>query len=159
LGGDRLFLSKGYGVGCSLLAIKPDSDGRLSASPLWQPPIKKVMKNKFSNVVVRDAYVYGLDDVLLECIDRETGSVKWRKRREPVFGHGQIMLVGDTILVLSETGELTLVEATPSQYHELATLQALADSNVTWNNPAFSAPYLLLRNAREAVCYRLAVKQ
>ena len=32
LDGDRLFLSKGYGTGCSLLAIKQDATGKLSAS-------------------------------------------------------------------------------------------------------------------------------
>jgi outer membrane protein assembly factor BamB len=68
------------------------------------------------------------------------------------------MLIGSTILVVSETGELALVEATPDAYRELAAMQALADSNVTWNNPAFSAPYLLLRNAREAVCYQMQLK-
>ena len=39
--------------------------------------------------------------------------------------HGQILLVGDAILVLSETGELTLVEVNPKQFNELATIQAL----------------------------------
>jgi outer membrane protein assembly factor BamB len=158
LGDNRLFLSKGYGVGCALLTVESGSDGHYVATADWQPPTKKVMKSKFSNVLVRDQYIYGLDDVLLECIERDTGKVKWRKRRDPVFGHGQVMLIGNTILVLSETGELTLVEATPEEYRELATMQALADSNVTWNNPAFSAPYLLLRNAREAVCYELWLK-
>jgi outer membrane protein assembly factor BamB len=85
--------------------------------------------------------------------------VKWKKRRTPVFGHGQIMLIGNTILVLSEAGELALVEATPGEYRELANLQALDDGNVTWNNPAFSPPYLLVRNALEAACYHLPVKQ
>ncbi len=159
LEGDRLFLSKGYGVGCSLLAIKRDADGNLAATPLWQPPIKKLMKTKFSNVLLRDGYVYGLDDVLLECMQLETGAVKWKKRRQPVFGHGQIMLIGNTIVVLSESGELALVEATPSEYRELAGIQALDDANVTWNNPAFAAPYLLIRNAREAACYQLPLKQ
>ena len=27
------------------------------------------------------------------------------------------------------------------------------EANVTWNNLAFSSPYLLVRNAREAACY------
>jgi outer membrane protein assembly factor BamB len=159
LEGDRLYLSKGYGIGCSLLSVRRDADGKFSATPLWQPPIKKVMKTKFSNVVVRDLFVYGLDDVLLECIELETGSVKWKKRRTPAFGHGQIMLIGDTILVLSETGELALVEANPSEYHELANLQALDEANVTWNNPAFAPPFLVVRNAREAACYRLPLKE
>jgi outer membrane protein assembly factor BamB len=156
---DRLFLSKGYGVGASLLEINRDTDGKLGLEPLWNPPIKKAMKTKFSNVVMRDGFVYGLDDVLLECIELDTGRIRWKKRRDPEFGHGQIMLVGNTILVLSETGELALVEATPEEYRELASMQVLDDSNVTWNNPAFAAPYLVVRNAREAACYELPLSE
>jgi outer membrane protein assembly factor BamB len=156
LDGDRLFLSKGYSVGGgALLSIKRDADGNLSAVPLWDPPIKNVMKTKLANVVVRDGFIYGLDDVLLECIELETGAVQWKKRRRPEFGHGQIMLIGNVILVLSETGELALVEANPHEYREVAH-SALDEANVTWNNPAFASPYLLVRNAAKphAIGYR-----
>jgi hypothetical protein len=37
-------------------------------------------------------------------------------------------------------------------------MQALDEANVTWNNPAFAPPFLLVRNAREAACYRLPLK-
>jgi outer membrane protein assembly factor BamB len=157
LADDRLFLSKGYGVGSSLLDVTKDADGEYSIEPLWDPPIKRVMKTKFSNTVVRDGYVYGLDDALLSCVKLENGKVEWKKRREPAFGHGQIMLVGDAIVVLSESGELTLVEATPDEYRELGTIQALESEDATWNTPAFSPPYLLIRNSREAACYELPV--
>ena len=155
LAGDRLFLSKGYGVGSSLVKVSRDTDGRYSVEPLWEPAIKRVMKTKFANAVVRDGYVYGLDEVLLECVELETGKVQWKKRRSPEFGHGQIMLVGDVIVVLSETGELALVAATPDEYRELASIQALDSANTTWNTPAFAPPYLVIRNSREAACYRL----
>jgi outer membrane protein assembly factor BamB len=155
LEGDRLFLSKGYGVGSSLLHIVRGTDGKLAAEPLWDPPIKRVMKTKFSNVVVRDGYAYGLDDALLSCIKLETGKVAWKKRRTPEFGHGQLLLVGDVILVLSETGELAAIEATPEKYHELASIPALDSTDTTWNTPAFAPPFLLVRNSREAACYRL----
>jgi outer membrane protein assembly factor BamB len=158
LDGDRLFLSKGYGTGASLLSVRRDAAG-FALEPLWKPPIKRVMKTKFSNVVVRDGFVYGLDDVLLSCIELETGKLQWKKRRDPEFGYGQILLVGDAILVLSETGELVLVECTPEEYRELANVQALEPENVTWNNPAFAPPYLVVRNGREAVCYEVAVKK
>jgi len=158
LDGDRVFISKGYGIGCSLLAVERGEGDQITVTPIWQPPIKNAMKTKFSNVVIRDQYVYGLDDVLLECMHLETGQVQWKKRRVPVFGHGQIMLIGNTILVLSETGELALVRATSHDYQEFASLQALDDANVTWNNPAFSSPYLLVRNSREAACYELPIQ-
>lgn len=155
LGDDRLFLSKGYGVGASLLKIVKDADGTFAVETLWDPPIKRVMKTKFANTVVRDGYVYGLDDALLSCVKLEDGKVEWKKRRTPEFGHGQILLVGDVILVLSETGELAMVEATPEEYRELASIQALDSADATWNTPALAPPYLLIRNSREMACYRL----
>ena len=155
VGEDRLFLSKGYGWGATLLKVSRDSEGKWKASPLWNPPLRPVMKTKFNNVVIRDGFVYGLDDVLMQCIELKTGKVRWKKRRSPEFGHGQILLVGNAILVLSEAGELALVEASPIKYSELGSIQALDPVDVTWNNPAFAQPYLLVRNAREAACYRL----
>jgi outer membrane protein assembly factor BamB len=155
LDGDRLFLSKGYGVGASLVEVSKSDDGKFEVKPLWDPPIKRVMKTKFANVVMRDGYVYGLDDALLSCVEVATGRVKWKKRRSPAFGHGQIMLVGDVIVVLSESGEVALVEATPEKYRERAQIQALDSANTTWNTPSFAAPNLLVRNSREIACYRL----
>ena len=111
LPGDRLFLCKGYGIGASIWQIRRNQDGQYVVEPQWNPSIIPVMKSKFSSVVVRDGYIYGLDDVLLECIDLQDGKVMWKARRRPVFGHGQIILVGDTLLVVSESGDLALVEA------------------------------------------------
>ena len=155
LAGDRVFLSKGYGVGASLLQIKRDEQGAFHVRPLWKPAIRPVMKTKMGNDVVRDGFVYGLDGGILQCLELETGKSRWKKRRHPAIGHGQIMLVGDMILILSESGELVLVEASPKKYRELARMQVLDESEVTWNNPAFSPPYLLVRNAQEAACYEL----
>ena len=155
LAGDRVLLCKGYGIGVSLVQVAQDAEGRFGVKPVWDPPINPVMKSKFANLALRDGYAYGLDEVMVECVEVETGKIAWKKRRHPEFGHGQVMLIGDALLVLSETGELALVEATPAQYHELASIQALDPADITWNNPAFSAPYLLVRNANEAACYRL----
>jgi outer membrane protein assembly factor BamB len=159
VGGDRLLLTKGYGVGATLLEIVRGADGKLVPKPRWDPPVKRLMKTKFANVVLHEGYIYGLDDVLLSCVELETGKVAWKKRRDPEFGHGQIMLIGSSILVLSETGELALVAATPDAYRELASIQALDSAHTTWNTPAFAPPYLLIRNAHEAACYRLPLKQ
>ena len=75
------------------------------------------------------------------------------------IGHGQIMLIGKVILVLTESGELLLVEASPKKYRELASIRAFPEEQVTWNNPSFSSPYLLLRNAEQVVCYELPVEK
>ncbi|HEX4147228.1 MAG TPA: PQQ-binding-like beta-propeller repeat protein [Pirellulales bacterium] len=147
----RIFLSKGYGAGAKLFEVAADADSEprdWQTRDLWSQPGK--MQTKFTNVVRHDGSIFGLSDVILECIDQETGARRWKKGR---YGYGQILLVGDAILVLSETGELALVAADPKQFTELAKIQALEGK--TWNNLAFSTPYLLIRNGQEAACYRL----
>jgi outer membrane protein assembly factor BamB len=155
VGDDRLFLSKGYGEGAELIKIKQDDRGFFRAESVWKD--KSVMRTKMSNVVIRDGYVYGLNEVFFQCIELNTGKNRWKKRRTPSFGHGQIMLVGDAILMLSEQGELILIEASPKAYHELASMPAL--EGVTWNNPSLSGRLLLVRNAKQAACFELSVRE
>ena len=51
---------------------------------------------------------------------------------------------------------MALVEANPSEYRELARVNAL--SSKTWNVPALAGEFLLARNDQEAVCYRLPLR-
>lgn len=95
----------------------------------------------------------------MECIELKTGEKRWKKRRRPAFGHGQMLLAGGMILILTEQGELVLTEATPQRYRELASLQVFDEDQITWNNPALSGNLLLVRNAQEAACYRLPLEQ
>ena len=41
------------------------------------------------------------------------------------YGNGQLLLVGDMLLIESETGKLVLVEANPEKWHEVGSFQAL----------------------------------
>lgn len=146
-----VFVSKGYGQGAMLFEVRHDGDA-WSTETIWDK--KSVMKTKFTNVVVHEEHVYGLDDVILECIELDSGRKKWKKGR---FGYGQILRAGDTLLVLSETGELAAVELSPDEFRELARMPVLEDK--TWNNLCLYGPYLLVRNGVEAACYRLSLKQ
>jgi hypothetical protein len=56
--------------------------------------------------------------------------------------------------VVSEKGELVLLRATPEKHQELGKIDALKDK--TWNHPVVVGDRLYLRNAEEAVCYKLA---
>ncbi|MEM8866007.1 MAG: PQQ-binding-like beta-propeller repeat protein, partial [Planctomycetota bacterium] len=149
---DRVFLSKGYGVGSVLLDVSQIGSGAYAAEPIWQ---KRIMKTKFGNVVIRDGYIFGLDGILLQCVDLATGRSVWKERRQPSFGHGQLMLVGDHLLVLTEWGELVLATASSEGYEELASLRVFDEDQITWNNPALAGDYLLVRNAQQAACYRM----
>jgi outer membrane protein assembly factor BamB len=147
LPGDRVLVSSGYGVGSKLLQIQRNGDGGLHASLIWET---NRLKAKFTNVVYREGYIYGLDDGILVCLDLANGERKWKAGR---YGHGQMIGVDDMLLIQAESGEAVLVEANPAAHHELARFAALEGK--TWNNPALAGRFLLVRNDREAACYEL----
>ncbi len=146
LAGDRLFLSTGYGVGGKLFDVVARG-GAFQAVLVWE---SAGLKAKFTNVVQRDGYLYGLDDGRLACIDVATGTRRWKGGR---YGHGQTILAGDLLLIQAETGEVGLVEAAPDAYRELGRVRALRAK--TWNHPALAGSQLLVRNDVEAACYEL----
>jgi len=149
LPGDRVLVSSGYGTGSELLQIMKDEDEKWSATKLWKS-IR--LKAKFTNVVYHDGFIYGLDDGILACLDATTGNQKWKDGR---YGHGQVILVGDVLLVMAENGEVVLMEPVPEEHRELARFSAL--NGKTWNPPALAGDLLLVRNDKEAACYRLPV--
>lgn len=151
LPGDRVYVSTGYGIGGKMFHVSRDASGTWGAETLWE---SKSLKAKFTDVVHRDGYLYGLDDGILACIDVETGRRLWKGGR---YGHGQTLLVGERLLVLAENGEVALVEASPEAYRELGRFQAIEGK--TWGHPALAGAQLLVRNDREAACYELPLAE
>jgi outer membrane protein assembly factor BamB len=118
---------------------------------VWENP--KILKTKFTNCVLIGEYAYGLSDSTLECVHWPTGKSQWKKGR---YGQGQVLGVGDTLLVQAEPGFVALVDASPDKFTELGRVQALNDK--TWNNLCLYQNKLLVRNSVEAVCYELALE-
>ena len=148
---DRLLVSSGYGIGSTLYQFTSDEAGALEVSEVWQSPR---LKAKFTNPVFYEGHVYGLDDGVLVCLDPETGERCWKRGR---YGHGQLILVGDLLLLIAEEGDLFLIEANPEEHRVVAELPGALDGK-SWNNPALSGKYLLLRDADTAVCYEVALE-
>jgi outer membrane protein assembly factor BamB len=152
LDGDRIFLSSGYDKGCAMLKVS-ESDGHWSAKALWGDPPAPVMRCKFSSPVALNEFIYGLDDGILACVDANTGKRKWKGGR---YGHGQLVVAGNLLVILSDKGKLVLVEAMPESYRELGSFQAIEGK--TWNNFAISNGRVFVRNAEEMACYDLTKK-
>jgi outer membrane protein assembly factor BamB len=149
LGDDRLLVSAGYGAGARLLRVQPAASG-FAVEEIWE---SRRLKSKFASMALHRGIVYGLDDGVLTALDPQTGKRIWKHGR---YGHGQLILVGDLLLIQAENGDVALVEATPEGHRELARLPALEGK--TWNPPALAGRHLLVRNNREAACYELPVE-
>ena len=144
---DKIFISSGYDVGAAVVQIK-ETDGKLTASEVWT---SRVMKNHFSSSVLRDSYLYGFDNAILTCIDASTGEEQWRTRG---FGKGSLIYADGHLIILGESGNLALAEATHTEYREKAQRQVF--SGRCWTVPTFSGGKLYLRNNEELVCLDLS---
>ena len=147
LGDDKLFVSMGYGIGGRLVQITRRPGGGLQADVLWET---RRLKAKFTQVVEQEGFLYGLDEGVLVCLDPADGERRWKRGR---YGHGQILLVEDLLLLQAENGQVVLIDPNPEELVELARFPAVEGK--TWATPALAGDLLIVRSEREAACYRL----
>ncbi|MEL7266323.1 MAG: oxidoreductase, partial [Planctomycetota bacterium] len=86
-------------------------------------------------------------------VNYRTAKLNWRQPRRGRFGHGQSIRVEDVLLVISEEGDVVLMDLNPNEYTEIARMSALDDK--TWNMPALAGTLLIVRNHQSAAAYRL----
>lgn len=149
LSGDRVLVSSGYGVGAKMYRLHA-SDHGIDVETLWES-IR--LKAKFSDFVIHGDHVYGLDDGILTAVSLADGSRSWKRGR---YGHGQLLLVGNLLLIQAADGSVALVAARPDEYIEHGRVDVLHGK--TWNHPALSGSLFLVRNDREAVLLELALE-
>jgi outer membrane protein assembly factor BamB len=111
------------------------------------------LKPFYNDFVVHKEHAFGFDGSILACIDLADGSRKWKGGR---YGHGQMVLLPeqDLLLVVSEEGEIALVNATPDRFTEVARFKAIEGK--TWNHPVLVGDVLLVRNGEEMAAFRLS---
>ena len=146
----KLFISKGYGIGSAVFSLT-NANGVWSIEPIWRR--SNLLKTKFTNVSIYKGYAYGLSDGILECVQLSSGTRMWKQGR---YGQGQLLRVGDVLLIQAESGEVVAVQATTEKPTVLARLAAL--DGQTWNTLCVSGTNLLVRNAEEAACYKISIR-
>ena len=149
LGETDLLVSAGYGVGAQALRLQRtgEDEESLSVQQIWE---RNTLKAKFSNYLEIDGRVYGLDEGIMTCIDPADGARCWKGGR---YGHGQILQVGDLLLVQGERGDVYLIDPNPEELRELGSFEALPRK--AWNTPALAGNLYLVRNHQEAAAFQL----
>jgi outer membrane protein assembly factor BamB len=142
--GDYVFISSGYSMGCALVRIRKDGE-KLGVERVYK---NNLMRNHYATCVFYKDYLYGFDEGYLTCMSFREG--KKRMWKEGKFGRGNLLLVGDHLLVLGKNGKLALVEPTPEGYRELA-LCSVSD-NPCWSMPAFAHGRVYIRDDEQILC-------
>ena len=150
---DIVYCSAGYGVGAGAFKISK-SGSSLSAAPLWRR--ENECFNHWSTPVMKDGYLYGMFSFKeygtgpVACVDIRTGKDMWKQEG---FGPGQVILSGDTVVALSDKGEVVFIKAESSGYTELKR-EDLLDGKV-WSYPVLAYNRLFARSTVEGGCWEL----
>jgi outer membrane protein assembly factor BamB len=143
-----ILIGTGFGLGMRRLAVNR-TDGDWQTAERWT---SRGMKPYYNDFALHRGHVYGFDGRILACLDLETGEREWKGGR---YGNGQLLLLPelDLLLVLSDRGDVALVEATPEGFSELARMPAI--SGKTWNHPVLADGVLYVRNGEEMAAFRM----
>lgn len=160
IGENRVCISASYNVGGAMLEVAV-ADDKWTVKEVWRSKTT-VLRSKFMTPVILGDYSYGLNDGVMECVDLRTGQQVWkddrRAKKDEAYGHGQLLLVKDSglIVAITEFGELVLIKATPEKFEELGRIMALPKGKKTWNNPSIVGNVIYVRNEVEMAAYELA---
>jgi outer membrane protein assembly factor BamB len=115
--GNEVFVSSGYNKGSALF--------RASGGQVAQVWLQKNMQTCYNTAVLWQGYLYGPNDrgSNLTCVEFGTGEVIWNKGG---FGRACVTLADGRLIVLSETGELSIGEASPAGYVPAVRAQILS---------------------------------
>ena len=137
--GDHIFVSAEYGTGAGVFRVNG-----LDLEERWTS--NDVLSNHYATSVYHDGYLYGFHGrqeygPSLRAVAFETGEVAWDVDR---FGAGSVTLAGDMLVIVRESGELYLADASPGAFSILAQARLLPPTVRAY--PALSDGRLFVRN-------------
>jgi enterochelin esterase-like enzyme/outer membrane protein assembly factor BamB len=141
VGPDRFLLT--YKPGEAALLQLAKSNGDFEVKPMWT---SKALKRNYNIPVYHDGNVYGFDGNFLVCVDGGTGEMKW-KSRPP--GNGFTILADGHVIVVTKRGSLHLIEATPTAYHDVASLQV--SDKLIWTPASFADGSIYVRDSFSSI--------
>jgi outer membrane protein assembly factor BamB len=152
----RIFLSGGYNSGAMMLQLERNKS-RIVAKTLY-----KLGPGAFGSTqhtpIFYEGHLYGVreKDKQLVCLDPD-GRVVWSSGSQHRFGIGPYMIADGLIYLMNDDGRLTLAEATPKRYRQLAEAQVLVGHD-SWGAMAICAGRLLVRDLTRMECLDVTKK-
>jgi outer membrane protein assembly factor BamB len=148
---DHVYVSSGYGAGCTLVKLTADGKGGVTAKEVYK---NKNMINHHGGVVLVGDYIYGFSDGRgWVCQDFKTGENKWEAKGKNQLEKGSITCVdGDLLCYGESSGQLVRIKATPEGWKEVARFKLPKETRLSrkqgkiWTHPVVANGKLYLRD-------------
>ena len=150
LDGGKIFLSGGYNAGSMMLQISDDS-GHTSVKTQTKLGAEVFGATQHTPILF-NGQLYGTRaDGKFTCLSTD-GKVLWTSGSGDNLGLGSFLLADGLIFALNDSGQLRLIEASPSRYAELARADVLPSGHESWAPMALAGNRLLVRDLTRLVC-------
>jgi outer membrane protein assembly factor BamB len=151
---DYVFISSAYQKGCALLRAVPDGD-QVKLEEVYARN-NRVLRTHHATAAYKDGFLYGFDGdtrAVFRCVDFRRGVEKsdW----SPVgmeHDKGTLFLADRHLIILTEGGDLALVEATPEEFRLVAKVHSGLGKSQTWALPVLVDGRLYLRDGEKVLC-------
>jgi len=145
---DQLFFTACYETGAILVKAKKDG-----IEEVWSND--RSLSCHFGTPVYHEGFLYGFHGrqetgTEFRCVEAKSGEVRWSKDG---FGCGSMILAEGNLIVLSEGGELVLVECKSDRYREKARASVL--TGPCRAHMALANGRLYARDNKKLVCWRV----
>jgi outer membrane protein assembly factor BamB len=136
--------------GSGLVKLKAENSGVTAAQVYFD----KKLPTSIGGVVEVGGALYGTNSRGLICADFLTGDIKWQDKS---IGAGSVCYADGCLYLHGENGEVTLVEATPTAYHEKGRFTPPGQPNrgkaKAWAYPVVANGRLYVRDLGVLWCY------
>jgi outer membrane protein assembly factor BamB len=158
--GDYVFCSTGYGTGAALLKLTKAGDDIKCEEQYFLSGDKA--QNHHGQMILKDGYVYfghRHGNGFPICVELLTGKIMWGgDQRGPGSGSAAICYADGHLYFRYQSGEVALIEATPTAYHLQGTFKPPHVSPPCWAQPVVIGGRLYLRDQDKLMCYDVRAK-
>jgi outer membrane protein assembly factor BamB len=150
VGDGLVFLSGGYNAGCMMLKLT-ESNGQINTEEVFRLG-PEVFGAEQQTPIYYQGNIYGIrpPDGQLVCLDPQ-GKVLWTSTRSNRFRLGPYMIANGLIYAMNDSAQMTLAEATPSGYVQLAQAKIM-DGRESWAPMAIASGRLIVRDLTTMLC-------
>ena len=149
----RILCSGGYDAGAMMLQLKQAGD-KFQVEKVFELKAPMFGSEQQTPILYKDHFYGVIPGGQLVCMDL-TGKRLWASGAGNKFGIGPYMIADGKILLLSDTGLLTMAEASPAAFRKLAQAQVIDKAHECWGPFALVGGRLIARDLTHMICLDL----
>ncbi len=153
---EYVFISSSYSMGCALLRAEKTGD-EVKLVKVYERR-KGGFQNHHATSVYKDKHLFGTDGLKgsngLTCVEFSSGKEVpgWAGDESKELKQASVVLVGDHLLIQTESGHLCLVEANPKEFKLVGRVDKVLSGKNNWATPTLVDGRIYVRDEKNVVC-------